>query len=101
MPSYTILVNSYDPDGGQHSLLKTPVGLPLSLELVDSKACLQILAWLRLARNSLDSNDKHLLHGGTLSSPSNPVNSYDPDDGQLSLLKTPVGLPWSLELGLA
>ena len=44
------------------------------------------------------SNDKHLSRGGTLSSPSNRVNSYDPDDGQLSLLKTPVGLPSSLEL---
>ena len=44
------------------------------------------------------SNDKHLSRGGTLSSPSNRVNSYDPDDGQLSLLKTPVGLATSLEL---
>ena len=44
------------------------------------------------------SNDKHLSRGGTLSSPSNRVNSYDPDDGQLSLLKTPVGMPSSLEL---
>ena len=44
------------------------------------------------------SNDKHLSRGGTLSSPSNRVNSYDPDDGQLSLLKTPVGLPSSQEL---
>ena len=35
-------------------------------------------------------DDKHLSCGGTLSSPSNRVNSYDPDDGQLSLLKTPV-----------
>ena len=35
-------------------------------------------------------DDKHLLCGGTLSSPSNRVNSYDPDDGQLLLLKTPV-----------
>ena len=42
------------------------------------------------------SNDKHLSRGGTLSSPSNRVNSYDPDDGQLSLLKTPVGLSSSL-----
>ena len=44
------------------------------------------------------SNDKHLSRGGTLSSPSNRVNSYDPDDGQLSLLKTPIGLVSSLEL---
>ena len=44
------------------------------------------------------SNDKHLSRGGTLSSPSNRVNSYDPDDGQLSLKKTPVGLPSSQDL---
>ena len=83
-------VNSYDPDDGQLSLLKTPIGLPSSL---DSKARLPYPSQAKLGRRAFN-----LLRGGTLSSPSTRVNSYDPDDGQLSLLKAPVGLSSSLEL---
>ena len=51
VPAFKGVVNSYDPDDGQHSLLKTAVGLPLSLQqntqqLVDSKV--QILFTVKL-----------------------------------------------------
>ena len=49
-----------------------------------------MLVWFSVPNATTTTSIFRSVRRGTLSSPSNRVNSYDPDDGQLSVLKTPV-----------